>query len=283
MDILTFITHQYYSCCLQEMLKRITSMQLWCGCGLTVIKGYRHCSASSANQKLLNVAIIGAPNAGKSTLVNNIVGNRVSAVTHIAHTTRTFVNGILNIDDTQLVFIDTPGVVSYHEGRRLKMDSNHIRTPNRVAGSADILAVITDVSNRKTKNYIDENILHIMSEHDIPAILIMNKIDNLKRKEDLLLLTTLLNDDRKRDEWGYQLFGGSKCFKESFFTCAKSGEGVEDLLGYFLSQAKHSRWEYSNDIYCDSSVEAQIAEVFREKLLLIFGQEIPWQVKQVIL
>lgn len=241
----------------------------------------RNSSTIDTNEKVLTIAIIGSPNAGKSTLVNSMVGARVSAVSHVAHTTRTFSNGILNSDNTQLVFTDTPGVVSHHEGRRLKMDKNHIRAPKRVAGSADMLAVVTDVSFRKTKDYIDESILSIMNNHcNIPAILIMNKVDMLKRKEDLLFLTTMLMQDRKKDEWGYQPFGGSSRFKECFYISAKTGDGVDPLVKYFLSQAKHSNWQYSSDIYCDASVEAQIAEVFREKVLLLFSQEIPWQVKQ---
>jgi len=263
------------------MLNRITLSQLWCGCGRLTIRSYRKYSTETTIQKFIKVAIIGAPNAGKSTLVNSLVGNRVCAVTHIANTTRSHLNGVLTIDDTQLVLTDTPGTVPYMEGRRLKMHSNHMRTPKRVTASADLIAVVTDVSNKRTKNYIEEEVLNIMDEYkEIPAVLIMNKIDRLKSKTELILLTSILTNDRKKDEWGYLLHGGSERFLECFFTDARTGEGSEQFLSYLLSVAKPGEWEYSDQVYCDSSVEALINEVFREKLLVMFGQEIPWQVKQ---
>ena len=232
-------------------------------------------------KKVLNIAVLGSPNAGKSTLINHIVGQRVFAVSPVAHTTRQFSNGILNIANTQLIFTDTPGVISHREGHRLKMEKSHIRAPRRVAGSADILAVVTDSAFRKTKNYIDENILKIIDEHhEIPAILIMNKIDMLRRKEDLLFLTKILTQDRIIDEWGYKLYGGSSKFRECFFTSALTGDGVSELIDYFVIQAKQRQWEYPDNMVCDSSIEKQISEVFREKLLVLFSQEIPWQVKQ---
>lgn len=241
----------------------------------------KYCSSTKQPLKNLTVAVIGAPNAGKSTLINNIVGAKVSAVSHVAHTTRTFANGILTLGNTQFIFTDTPGVVSHHVGRRLKMDNQHIRTPKRVASSADILAVVTDISFRRTKDYIDETVLNILNEYsDIPAILIMNKVDMIKRKEDLLFLATLLTKDRQKDEWGYLDYGGSSKFREVFMTSAKDGEGVKELLNYFMIKAVPGPWYYSQDIYSDSSVEKQISEVFRETLLSLFGQEIPWQVKQ---
>ena len=240
----------------------------------------RYCTCG--DKTALTVALLGEPNAGKSTLVNNIVGQKVSAVSHIAHTTRTFTNGIFSIGNTQLVFTDTPGVISHHEGRRLKMDQNHIRDPRRVAGSADVLAVITDVSFRKTKDFIDETILSILHQHqEIPSILIMNKVDLLKRKEDLLFLATLLTQDRQKDEWGYKPYGGYSKFSEVFMTSAKTGDGVDDVVNYLISKATPQDWSYSPEVFTDASVGKQISEIFRESLLLLFAQEIPWQVKQV--
>ena len=109
----------------------------------------------------------------------------------------------------------------------------------------------------------------------------MNKVDLVKRKEDLLSITTLLTEDRQKDEWGYKPYGGYKNFKECFFTCAKTGEGVDPLMDYLMSQAKPDNWIYSEDVTTDLSMEFQISEIFREKLLVLFGQEIPWQVQQV--
>ena len=240
------------------------------------------CSLNQNDQKVLKVAIIGTPNAGKSTLINTVVGSRVSAVSEIKHTTRTVTNGIKNIGSCQIIFTDTPGIISYEEGHRLNMDRAHIRGPRRVVGSVDMLAIITDVASKNSRNFIDENILQIMNNNpETPAVLILNKIDLLKRKEDIIPIACMLMTNRKKDVWGYESFGGSEHFKKLFMISAFSGDGVDDLLNYFVLNAKPRAWEYSEQIYCDSSVDFQIAEVFREKLLVLFGQEIPWKVKQV--
>eukprot|EP00111_Clytia_hemisphaerica_P010683 TCONS_00031207-protein len=237
--------------------------------------------ASDTKQKLLRVGVIGMPNSGKSSLINCIIQQKISAVSHIPHTTRISCDGVYNIDDTQLIFTDTPGVVSYREGHRLNLSKAHIRTPRRLDGSIDIAAVMVDVNHKKTRNFIDSNILDIIHNLEpLPCILIMNKVDLVKRKEDLLSITTLLTEDRLKDEWGYKPYGGYKKFKECFFTCAKTGEGIDPLMDYLISKAKPERWIYSEDAITDLSMEFQISEVFREKLLVLFGQEIPWQVQQ---
>jgi len=109
----------------------------------------------------------------------------------------------------------------------------------------------------------------------------MNKTDLIRRKEDLLTLTTLLTQDREKDEWGYKPYGGTSKFRECFFTSAKTGDGIDQLLEYLLSAAQSNHWEYTDNVFTDMSTEKQISEIFREKLLVLFGQEIPWQVKQV--
>ncbi|XP_065676458.1 GTPase Era, mitochondrial-like [Hydra vulgaris] len=241
----------------------------------------RFLCTSVFDQKVLKVAVLGAPNAGKSTLINAAVGSRVSAVSEIKHTTRTVANGIKNIGNCQIIFTDTPGIVSYEEGHRLNMDRAHLRGPRRVAGSVDMLAIITDVASKKTRNFVDENIIEIMNSNlEVPAILILNKIDLLKRKEDLIPVASMLMQKRTKDVWGYHSYGGSERFQKCFMISAFSGDGVDDLLNYFVSSSKLGTWEYSDQIYCDSSIDFQISEVFREKLLIMFGHEIPWKVKQ---
>ena len=242
----------------------------------------KRANSSDTANKLLKIGVIGLPNSGKSSLVNCIVQRKVSAVSHIPHTTRISSDGIINFGKTQLVFTDTPGVVSFQEGTRLNLSKAHVRTPRRLEGSIDILTVLVDAAHKKFKNYIDSNILDIMKGlGNVPAILVMNKVDLIRRKEELLSLTTLLTEDRQKDEWGYKPFGGSSNFKECFFTSAKTGDGVDPLLNYLISQAKPMIWEYPDDVCTDLSLEFQISEIFREKLLILFGQEIPWQVQQV--
>jgi len=230
---------------------------------------------------VLTVAVLGMPNSGKSTLVNHFVGTRVSAVTHVAHTTRRAANGVVNVDDTQIVFTDTPGVISYEEGRRLNMDKMQVRAPGRVCASVDLLAVMVDVSRRSTREHVDGNILNILNEYSsLPSVLIMNKVDLVRQKVNLLNYASMLTIDREKDEWGYKSFGGWSKFEEVFMVSAHTGDGLSDLLDFFLRRAYASDWLYSANIHTDTSIEEQIAEVFREKLLLLFKHEIPWKMKQ---
>lgn len=250
-----------------------------CFSKLTQIK--RACS-TNAREHLLKIGVVGLPNSGKSSLVNCIVQKKILAVSHIPHTTRISSDGVVNYGNTQLVFTDTPGVVSYQEGTRLNLSKAHVRTPRRLEGSIDILTVLVDVAHKRFKNFIDSNILDIMNGlGNIPVILVMNKVDLVRRKEELLSITTLLTEDRQKDEWGYKPYGGSSKFKECFFTSAKSGDGVDPYLNYLISQAKPRDWEYRDNVCTDLTLEFQISEIFREKLLILFGQEIPWQVQQV--
>ena len=130
------------------MLARLTSAG--CGCKkVTSIISYRflattyvrstrynddHNNPTDERKKFLNIAVIGQPNVGKSSLVNRVVGERVSVVLSRSHTTRRSTKGILNVGNTQLVFTDTPGTVSYEEARRLSMHKDHIRAPLRISG-----------------------------------------------------------------------------------------------------------------------------------------------------
>ena len=240
--------------------------------------------SGSGRKKVLTVAVLGMPNSGKSTLVNHFVGTRVSAVTHVAHTTRRAANGVVNVDDTQIVFTDTPGVISYEEGRRLNMDKMQVRAPGRVCASVDLLAVMVDVSRRSTREHVDGNILNILNEYSsLPSVLIMNKVDLVRQKVNLLNYASMLTIDREKDEWGYKSFGGWSKFEEVFMVSAHTGDGLSDLLDFFLRRAYTSDWLYSANIHTDTSIEEQIAEVFREKLLLLFKHEIPWKMKQVMM
>ena len=232
--------------------------------------------------KLLRIGVIGLPNSGKSSLVNCILKKKFLAVSPVPHTTRMSYDGIFNHQDTQLIFRDTPGIVSFQEGFRLNLSKAHIRTPRRLQGLVDVTAVMVDAAHKKTRNYIDSNILEILQQlSPTPSILIMNKTDLIKNKEDLLTLTTMLTQNREKDEWGYKPYGGTSKFKECFFTSSKTGDGIDQLLNYLLSVAQPEVWEYTDDVMTDMSTEKQISEIFREKLLILFGQEIPWQVKQV--
>lgn len=234
-----------------------------------------------SDQKLLRVAVVGIPNAGKSTFVNCIVGNHVSAVSHVAHTTRGTADGICNIDNTQIVFTDTPGIISHHEGRRLGMDKLMVRAPRRAVYGVDMIIVLHDASMKKTRSYIDQNILELVKLHqDIPSVLVMNKIDLITHKTNLLKTVDYLMEDREKDEYGYLKTGGYSGFKSVFMVSSLEGDGMSDLVQYFMDQARPANWMYPANAATNTPLETQISEIFREKILVMFGQEIPWQMHQ---
>lgn len=236
----------------------------------------------SSKTKLVKVAFIGEPNSGKSTLTNRLVGQKICAVTDIPHTTRQQTCGAFIQGDTQVVVLDTPGVVTYTEGRRLRMSREHITAPNNALHEADLIAVISDAAEKRTRERIHEQILASLANHPVvPSVLVLNKTDKLKHKVDLLVLTALLSKDRQKDEWGFKESGGWGNFQHVFMVSGKTGDGVPDLKDYFAELAKPGDWIFPPGAYTDMSHDERIMEVFREKLLQLYEHEIPWQIKQV--
>jgi len=146
-----------------------------------------------AMPRLARVVIIGTPNAGKSTLTNQLVGWRVSSVSTKVHTTRHKVTGIIVEDQTQVEFLDTPGVVTPKHCAKHKLESTFISDPQTSVDVANIIAVITDVSNIRDRDKINPGILKLLQRHhNKESILILNKIDKVKEKRKLLDITTRL-------------------------------------------------------------------------------------------
>lgn len=234
------------------------------------------------NRKILKVAIIGEPNSGKSTLVNSLVGEKVFAVTNKPHTTRQGSHAAFCMGSAQVVVLDTPGVVTKSEGRRLKMTREHVTAPENALQRADVICVVSDSGDKRTRNRIHEQVLEALEKHqDIPSLLILNKIDRLRHKTDLLGLTAVLSEDRGKDAWGYVEQGGWGRFEHVFMLSAKQGDGIDDVKNYLAVKAKPGEWLLPPETTNELSLEQRIVEVFREKLLEIYEHEIPWQIKQV--
>lgn len=235
-------------------------------------------------KKILRIGMIGEPNAGKSTFVNSVVGSKVSIISEIMNTTRESIYVPHNKGNTQLIFIDTPGIVPFQEARRLKLGRMQITAPRKVIDECDILAVMVDLESRRKRERIHECILDLINEHPkFPCILILNKVDVIKRKSSLLRYTSILTQDRKTDIWGYEHTGGYSGFKHVFMVSASMDDGVQDVVDYFYSLAKPGNWMYENDVEVDLPIDKRITELFRETLLGMFKHEIPWQVKQMTL
>jgi GTPase len=201
------------------------------------------------------IAVIGAPNAGKSTLVNALVGAKVSIVTHKAQTTRGPVRGIALIGDAQVILVDTPGI--FQPKRRLDRAMSQAAWDQ--AAEADLVALVID-AHRGVEPPLDP-LFARLSELRRPAIAILNKID-LVAKPDLLRLTADLSAlDR---------------FDRVFMISALSGDGVADLRAYLANAMPEGPWLYPEDQLTDASLRQTAAEITREKLFLRLHEELPY-------
>uniref|UniRef100_A0A3P9AJA5 GTPase Era, mitochondrial n=1 Tax=Esox lucius TaxID=8010 RepID=A0A3P9AJA5_ESOLU len=142
------------------------------------------------NTKLLKVAIIGAPNAGKSTLSNSLLGRKVFAVSKKVHTTRSRTLGVLTEDDTQIILLDTPGLTTPSKVKRHQLEKSFLEDPWNTVKEADLVVVMVDVSDKWACRKLDFEVLKCLTHYsDVPAVLVLNKVDLLKSKSRLLEIT----------------------------------------------------------------------------------------------
>ncbi|MCO6389420.1 GTPase Era [Aliihoeflea aestuarii] len=201
------------------------------------------------------VALIGAPNAGKSTLLNQLVGTKVSIVTHKVQTTRAVVRGIATHNRAQIVFLDTPGIFK----PRRKLDEAMVTTAWGGAKDADMVALLIDAERGIRGDA--ETILQRLENVRQPKILILNKIDQVKR-EDLLALAAKANEN--------------VTFERTFMVSALNGSGCTDLLDYLAENVQEGPWYYPEDQISDLPMRQLAAEITREKLFLRLHQELPY-------
>jgi GTP-binding protein Era len=201
------------------------------------------------------VALIGAPNAGKSTLVNQLVGTKVSIVTHKVQTTRALVRGIATHHAAQIVFIDTPGIFK----PRRRLDTAMVTTAWGGAKDADVVLVLID-AERGIKGDADA-LLDRLADVRQPKILVLNKVDRVKR-ENLLALASAANE--------------RVAFERTFMVSALTGSGCEDLLDYLAEKLPAGPWYYPEDQISDLPMRQLAAEITREKLYLRLHQELPY-------
>lgn len=202
------------------------------------------------------VALIGAPNSGKSTLTNALVGAKVSIVTHKAQTTRGPVRGIALIGKSQVILIDTPGI--FPPKRRLDRAMSQAAWDR--AGEADIVALVIDATHG-----IDERLdplLEHLPQVKRPTIAILNKID-LVAKPDLLHLTGELSS--------------LKAFVRVFMVSALTGDGMDDLRAYLGEAVPPGPWLFPEDQLTDASLRQTAAEITREKLFVKLHDELPYK------
>jgi GTP-binding protein Era len=202
------------------------------------------------------IAVIGAPNAGKSTLVNTIVGAKVSIVSHKVQTTRSIIRGIALRGQSQIVFVDTPGIFA----PRRRLDRAMVDTAWGGAREADLVALIVDATRGIEAEVAD--LLAKLGEIAHPRILVLNKID-LVRRERLLALAEEVN--RRLS------------FDRTFMVSAETGDGVDDLVAYLADGVPAGPWLYPADEISDLPLRNLAAEITREKLFNRLHQELPYQ------
>ena len=210
---------------------------------------------ASENTRCGFVALVGAPNAGKSTLLNALVGAKVSIVTHKAQTTRAQIRGVVTEGEAQIVFIDTPGIFA----PKRRLDRAMVNAAWTGAGDADFVALIVDVERGITAEL--EALLAGLKQINHPRVLILNKID-LIAHEKLLGLSAELN--------------GRLEFEATFMISAMKGHGVKDFLDWASQRIPLGPWHFPEDQLTDLTLAITAAEVTREKLFLRIHDEIPY-------
>jgi GTP-binding protein Era len=201
------------------------------------------------------VALIGAPNAGKSTLLNALVGSKVTIVSRKVQTTRALIRGIAIEGHSQLIFVDTPGIFS----PKRRLDRAMVSTAWSGAHDADIVGVLIDA--REGLNEDAEAILGRLKEVRQPKLLILNKIDVVD-KSALLALTKTANE--------------KVAFESTFMISALNGDGVTDLKGWLAARVPEGPFLYPPEQISDAPLRQLAAEITREKIFERLHQELPY-------
>jgi GTP-binding protein Era len=213
-------------------------------------------SEGAATRRCGFIGLIGATNAGKSTLINVLVGSKIAIVSHKVQTTRSLLRGIAVDGASQLVFIDTPGLFA----PRRRLDRAMVTAAWGAAHDADLVCLLIDAK----RGLDDENaqILERLREVRRPKVLILNKVD-LVEKLSLLALAAQLN--------------AADTFETTFMVSALTGDGVADLKSWLAARVPEGPWHYPEDQLTDAPLRQLAAEITREQLYRRLHQELPYR------
>ncbi|MGB1081846.1 MAG: GTPase Era [Alphaproteobacteria bacterium] len=213
--------------------------------------------APETNTRCGFIAVIGAPNAGKSTLVNQLIGAKVSIVSPKVQTTRTRVTGILAEGRDQAIFVDTPGIF---RGAKRRLEKAMVDAAWRQAAETDRVMLVIDVA-KKGLSDDDRAVIEQLEQQGARPMLALNKVDGA-RHETMLAIAAAVNE--RLD------------VQETFMVSALSGDGVDDLRQAVLDRLPEGPWLYPEDQISDLPNRMLAAEATREKLFLQLHQELPY-------
>jgi len=204
---------------------------------------------------------VGNPNVGKSTLSNRLVGERLSIITSKAQTTRHRIMGIVNGEDYQIVFSDTPGVLK----PKFRLQQSMLEYSTGALVDADVLLYVTDVIETPTKN---QDFLDKVAKEKIPILLVINKIDLLKGNDDLVRII---------DQWK-QLLPSAEVFP----TSALENFNVDNIMKRIVELLPESPPYFGKDALTDRSSRFFVTEIVREKILLTYDKEVPYATQVIV-
>ena len=213
------------------------------------------------NHKSGFVNIVGNPNVGKSTLMNDLVGERVSIITSKAQTTRHRIMGIVNTPEYQIVFSDTPGVLK----PKYKLQESMLNFSEGALTDADVLLYVTDVVEDPTKN---EDFLKRVANEKVPVLLVINKIDLVKDQKELEEIV---------DRWKNLLPNA-----EVFPVSATEGFNIANLMARIVELLPEGQPYFGKDALTDKPARFFVTEIIREKILLNYDKEVPYSAEVIV-
>jgi len=202
------------------------------------------------------VAIVGRPNVGKSTLLNRLLGQKISITTHKPQTTRHRILGIKSLDNAQIIYVDTPGI---HTHNKSALNRYMNRTAIASMADVDIILFVIDGINWSAQ---DDVVLERLRTQHIPVILVVNKLDKIKDKQQLLPYMAQLSEKME--------------FEHIIPVSARSGDAVEQLESTIVTMLPKAAPFFPEDQITDRSERFMAAEFIREKLMRTLGQELPY-------
>lgn len=209
------------------------------------------------NTRCVFVAVVGEPNAGKSTLVNAVVGEKVSIVSPKIQTTRKQIRGITEIEETQLVFTDTPGFCKPNTPLEKIIELNFKNSYK----DSDIILLVIDASSKHNQPSLE--FMEKLKLTKIPFSVVINKVD-IARREDILKLASKINAH------GF--------IKKVFMISALNNDGLEDLKAYLQKSAPESPWFFEKNTPTDSTLLFRLSEITREKVFNHLDKELPYSI-----